>query len=351
MLKNIYPKIRQLFQHKIRWWKVGVLTALILLPAELLIFSSGINNTDELYWKSFLANNKVYGAILPDKMDFAGEPVPLHDFTVIESMERELLVNTYFHSQTLMVHKRAGRWLPIIESILKKNGVPDDFKYIPLIESNLMNTISPKGATGFWQFLEPTAKQYGLEINEDVDERYHIERSTEAACRYFKDAYRAFGNWTMAAASYNVGIEGLKKQIDKQKTTTYYDLSLNDETARYVFRILAVKEILSNPRQYGYQLRKKDIYPPIPTDTFSIDTVNVDLADLAIRKQISYKILKYFNPWLRKNLLVNKNNKRYVLQIPKPGFQEAYMARLTSSDTVGVVTGVQGQDSLSRSTQ
>ena len=308
MLKNLLHKFNDIFSARKSLWKFAGIIALLLIPVEFFIFSSKTTTEDELYWKSFLANNKIFSVLVPQDLQFSNEKVPLHDFTVIESMERELVVNTYFHSQTILMHKRANRWLPLISTILKKNGVPDDFKYIPLIESNLSNSVSPKGATGFWQFVESAAKQYGLEVDDEIDERYNIETSTEAACRYFKDAYSTFGNWTLAAASYNVGIDGLKKQIEKQKANSYYDLALNDETARYVFRILAVKEVISDPKKYGYQLRKKDLYPPIPTLELTVDSSITDLADFASNHNVSYKILKYFNPWLRKNYLDNKND-------------------------------------------
>jgi hypothetical protein len=175
-------------------------------------------------------------------------------------------------------------------------------------------------------------------VNEEVDERYNIEKSTEAACKYFQDAYNTFGNWTLAAASYNVGIDGLKKQIDKQKASSYYDLSLNDETARYIFRILAVKEVISNPKKYGYQLRTKDLYPAIPTLKIKVDSSITDMAAFAQTNNLSYKILKYFNPWLRKSFLTNKDKKTYIIDIPKPGYNEAYIARLSSSDSLGMRT-------------
>ena len=336
MLKNIFHKFKNLSGRGKKFWGFGILFFLLLLPVEVFIFSSKPGNEDDIYWKSFLSNNKIYGTIVPKNLDFAGEKVPLYDFTVIESMERELTVNTYFHSQTILMHKRANRWLPAISAILKKNEVPDDFKYISLIESNLANAVSPKGAAGFWQFLESSAKQYGLEVNEEVDERYSVEKSTEAACKYFKEAYKIFGSWTLAAASYNVGIDGLKKQIEKQKASSYYDLALNEETARYVFRILAVKEIISNPKNYGYQLRKKDLYPPIPTFEVKTDTSIPDMADFAQKNNVSYKIFKYFNPWLRKNSLNNKDKKNYIFDFPKPRYNEEYLARLSSADSAGM---------------
>ncbi|MBI3502342.1 MAG: lytic transglycosylase domain-containing protein [Bacteroidetes bacterium] len=336
MQKNIFHKFKKLSKRGRNIWGFAILFLLLLIPLEFFIFSAKKTSDDELYWKSFLANNKIFGTIVPKNLDFAGEKVPLYDFTVIESMERELIVNTYFHSQTILMHKRANRWLPAISSILKKNGVPDDFKYISLIESNLTNSVSPKGATGFWQFVDGAGKQYGLEINDEIDERYSIEKSTEAACKYFKEAYKTFGNWTLAAASYNIGMDGLKNQIEKQKANSYYDLSLNEETSRYIFRILAVKEIISNPKNYGYQLRTKDLYPPIPTQKISIDSSVTDLATFAQKNNVSYKILKYFNPWLRKNSLSNKEKKSYTFDFPKPGFNEEYLARLASSDSLGM---------------
>lgn len=345
-MKNIWHKFRELPSSGKRFWAIVTLLLLLLIPVELFIFSTDATDEDSLYWKSFLANNKIYAVPIPKDLQFANEKVPVYDFTVIESMERELLVNTYFHSQTILVHKRANRWFPMIEQILKKNGVPDDFKYIALIESNLTNSVSPKGATGFWQFLESTAKQYGLEINEEVDERYNVEKATEAACKYILDSYRTLGSWTLAAASYNIGIDGLKKQLEKQRSTSYYDLSLNDETARYVFRILAVKEIIRNPRNYGYMLRKKDLYPPVQTLKLKVDSSVTDFADFAQKQNVSYKILKYFNPWLKKPTLTNKTNRTYFIDIPKPGYNEEYISRLSSSDSLGLRTAPVAPESV-----
>lgn len=349
MLRNISHEIRNLSKRKKQLYRFSILAIFILLPLEFFLFSTKKFNDDELYHKSFLANNKVYGIIIPKELSFADERVPLYDFTVMESMERELLVNTYFHSQTILIHKRANRWLPVISQILKKNNIPDDFKYVAVVESNLTNGISPKGATGFWQFIESAGRQYGLEINDEVDERYHVEKSTEAACRYFKEAYRIFGNWTLVAASYNMGLEGLKRQIEKQKTTSYYDLSLNEETARYVFRILAVKEIISNPQNYGYQLRKKDFYPPIVTQKIKIDSSIADFSEFIAKQNVNYKIFKYFNPWLRKNSLTNKDKKTYYIELPKPGYNEEYFARFVASDSLGMRTNSFGSSEINAS--
>jgi membrane-bound lytic murein transglycosylase D len=216
-----------------------------------------------------------------------------------------------------LLHKRANRWFPLIEPILKENGIPEDFKYIALIESQLTNVVSPQGATGFWQIVEPTGKQYGLEITEEVDERYDVVKSTRAACKYFKEAYKIFNNWTLVAASYNRGMGGVEAAMNKQKVDNYYDLLLTEETARYVYRLLAIKEIISRPKVYGYILRKKDLYPAIPTKKIQIDSSIGDLAAFAISQKINYKILKTFNPWLKTNTLTNPGNKKYTFEIPK----------------------------------
>ncbi|HEY4800682.1 MAG TPA: lytic transglycosylase domain-containing protein [Bacteroidia bacterium] len=335
MQKNIFHKFKKFFLENKRYAGITFLILLLLLPIEFFIFSAKESAADDLYWKSFLASNKVYGMIIPKNLEFAGEKMPINDFTVIESMERELLVNTYYQSQSVLLHKRANRWFPVIAPILKKYGIPDDFKYIALVESNLTNIVSPKGATGFWQFVDGSAKQYGLEINDEVDERYDVKKSTEAACKYFKDAYNLFGSWTLAAASYNLGIDGLKNQLDKQRSKSYYDLALNEETARYVFRILSMKEVISNPKKYGYMLRKKDLYPPIPTYSIKIDSSITDMAGFAQKNNVSYKILKYFNAWLRKTSLLNKEKKTYTIELPNPDFNKEYLEMLTSSDSSG----------------
>ena len=257
---------------------------------------------------------------IPKDLNFAGEKVPINNFDVRESLDRELLVNTYYQSQTLLMHKRANRWFPVIEPILKRNNVPDDFKYLAVIESNLSNVVSPAGATGYWQLMDAAARKYNLEINEDIDERYNVEKSTEAACKYLKDAYKQLGNWTLAAASYNMGMDGVAKQVQAQKQNSYYDLLLNQETARYNFRILAAKEILQHPKAYGYNIRKKDLYSYIPTQRLLIDSSITNLTDFALSQEVNYKILKIFNPWLRKSFLTNKTKKIYTILLPKKGY-------------------------------
>ncbi|MFM7813178.1 MAG: lytic transglycosylase domain-containing protein [Flavobacteriales bacterium] len=250
-------------------------------------------------------------------MDFAGEVVPLQEADVRERIDRELLVNTYWHSNTLLSLKRANRWFPVIEPILERNGVPNDFKYLALIESGLTNVISPAGATGYWQFMPGAAVEYGLEVNDQVDERYHVEKSTEAACKYLLEAKQKFGTWTMAAASYNMGMNGTTTQINRQRQGGYYDLMLVEETARYVFRMLAMKEILSNLSEYGFHISPDDLYPP---EEFVTEEVTADIPDLvayAESKQITYRKLKLLNPWLRETFLKVAEGKSYTLKLPK----------------------------------
>ncbi|MBI9071640.1 MAG: lytic transglycosylase domain-containing protein [Melioribacteraceae bacterium] len=259
---------------------------------------------------------------IPEELTFCGEEVPLYNIDVFERMEREIISNTYWHSSTLLFLKRANRWFPVIEDILEKNNVPNDFKYLALIESNLTNVVSPKGATGFWQFMKAAGKKYGLEINKLVDERYHVEKSTEAACKYLKDAYAKYGNWTLAAASYNMGTNGTSRQLERQKTTSYYNLVLSEETTRYIFRILAAKEILTNPEKYGFFVEENQLYQPYKTYTEEVKQPIEHLADWAHSKGINYKILKMFNPWLRDNYLTNKKNKTYEIKLPEEGTVE-----------------------------
>lgn len=257
----------------------------------------------------------------PNEVDFAGEKTPLQITDVRERLDRELLINANLDATTALIIKRANRAFPIIEPILAKYGVPDDFKYLAVIESGLVNAVSPAGARGVWQFMPDTAKEKGMEVNDIVDERYHLEKSTEAACRYLLAAKDKFGSWTLAAASYNGGMNGITKRIEEQKVTNYYDLGLTEETSRYVFRILALKEIMRNPSLYGFNLYEADLYPPIPTKKVPVDSTITDLTRFAQAQGINYKILKIHNPWLRDNKkLVNPNKKMYEIEIPLSGY-------------------------------
>jgi peptidoglycan lytic transglycosylase D len=257
---------------------------------------------------------------VPLNIDFAGENAPLSVSDVHERFDRELTVNVNLHATTELVIKRANRVFPVIEPILKKNGVPDDFKYLAVIESGLVNVTSPSGAKGVWQFMPETAKQMGMEINEGVDERYHLEKSTQLACDYLLKAKAKFGNWTMAAASYNGGMNGMDRFMEAQKVSDYYDLLVNEETSRYVFRILALKEIMQNQQKYGYVVPAEVLYKQIPTKKIEV-TANIDdLATFAIAQGINYKILKIHNPWLRDKNLMVKPGKVYTIEIPLEGY-------------------------------
>ena len=254
---------------------------------------------------------------IPDALQFAGEDVPVNRYDVREALDRELLVNVYWQSNILLFCKRAYRYFPAIEPVLKKEGIPEDFKYLVLIESGLTNVVSPAKASGFWQFMKETAISLGLEINDDVDERYHLEKATLAACQYLKKSYKQHGSWILAAAAYNMGDGGLKQNIVKQKTASYWDLLLNEETSRYVYRVLAAKLILSTPQNYGINLRITDLYQPLQIRQIEVDTSISNLVDFAISQGITYKQLKNFNPWLRSDKLTNKSGKKYILSIPK----------------------------------
>jgi membrane-bound lytic murein transglycosylase len=269
------------------------------------------------YKDNFFNNYKVYAIDLPNKIDFAGEEVPLDDPDVYERLDREFLVNAYWQSNGLLLIKRANKYFPIIEPILKRNNIPDDFKYLALIESGLTNAVSPSGASGFWQFMKAAAQEYGLEVSEQVDERYHLEKATQAACEYLNRAKRSTGSWTMAAAAYNAGMAGMNRQVAFQQTDNYYDLWLNNETSRYVFRILAVKEIMKNPKKYGFIFETKHLYNELPTYNVMVDGAIENLTDFAKSYNITYKDLKIYNPWLRDRKLDNKNNKTYYIKIPK----------------------------------
>jgi membrane-bound lytic murein transglycosylase D len=260
---------------------------------------------------------------IPNEMIFAGESVPLDNFDTRESLDREMLVNAYWHSRTLLVLKKSKRYFAIIEPILKKYSIPEDFKYLPMAESGFENVVSGAGAAGVWQIVEKTAKEYGLEINDEVDERYHLEKSTEVACKFLLESYSYYNNWTLTAASYNVGRKGINDQIERQQVENYYDLLLNEETARYVFRVLSFKLIAQNPEAYGFQLESGDYYPPMPNYEVKVDSAVTNFAQFAASYSINYKILKLFNPWLRENFLTNKTGKSYMIKIPE-GSKRSY---------------------------
>lgn len=291
--------------------KTGLIFGVILLSGTL-IHSVSYKNYPNTETKS----DRYY----PTSVDFCGEKTPLHLYDVKERFDRELIINSNLHASTLIIIKRANREFPIIEPILKKYGVPDDFKYLAVAESALTNATSSAGAKGFWQFMPATAKERGMEVTDEVDERYHLIKSTEAACKYLLDAKQKMGSWTLAAASYNGGLAGVNRQITSQGENNYYDLLLTEETYRYVFRILALKEILQNPDKYGYTYRQDELYNAIPTRTVTVDSSITDLAKFAKGQGINYKILKIHNPWLRDKKLTNTSRKKYDIEIPTKGY-------------------------------
>lgn len=262
---------------------------------------------------------KWYPTQVPNSMSFAGEKVPLSRWEVRDRLDRELLVNYYMHGSTLYILKLVGRVFPIIEKKLKENGLPDDFKYLCVAESSLQNPTSPAGAVGYWQFLKATGIHYGLQIDDEVDERYDLEKSTDAACRYLTDAKNKLGSWTGAAASYNCGMSGYNSYSTYQQSSDYYDLYLPEETNRYIFRILALKQIISNAKQYGYIVEGDDAYKPVLTREVSVTTSIPDLAAYAISQGTNYKILKTLNPWLRAHQLTVRSGKTYTIALPAIG--------------------------------
>lgn len=289
---------------------------LIFLFFQLFIYATELKSSDELHQQHFNMKYGIFAIVQPEELNFAGEEVPIQSPEIWERLDKELLKNIYWQSSTMLFFKKANKYFPIIEPILKKNNIPDDFKYLAVIESGLDNVVSPAGATGFWQILKGTAREYGLEVNASIDERYNLEKSTESACLYLHDAYKRFGNWTMAAASYNMGKNGVRKRMSKQGTNNYYNLYLNSETARYIFRIIAVKEIMENPKKYGFIFRAKDLYVMPEYKTINVDSTIANLNDFANIHGLNYKLLKQFNPWLRVSSLPDESRKMYVLKIP-----------------------------------
>lgn len=256
------------------------------------------------------------------KMDFAGEEVPTFMADVQERLDKEMITNMNYHTNTTLVIKRANKVFPIIEPILAKYGVPDDFKYLAVIESSLVNAVSPAGARGVWQFMPATAKEKGMEVSDEVDERYHLEKSTEAACKYLVSAKEKFGSWTLAAASYNGGMNGISRKMEEQEVSDYYDLLLTEETSRYVFRILALKEIMSKSQKYGFSIPNEALYYSVPTKKIVIDSSITDLAKFAKTQGVNYKILKIHNPWLRDKKLTVTTGKKYEIEIPTSGYNK-----------------------------
>lgn len=304
-----------------RWWITVIsgaclIVAVLFLAVGYTLRHKYSHEENEAYRKHIAEKYSVFNFPTPDSLTFCGESVPLNRDDCMERLDREMLVNTYYHSNTFLCMKRAARWFGLICDILAQEGVPDDFKYLCIIESSLSNAVSPSGAAGYWQFLPETAKNYGLEVNEFVDQRYDVEKATRAACSFLKESYQQFGSWTMAGASYNMGRNGLAKATKTQQEKSYWLMSLNEETSRYIFRILAMKEIFAKPEKYGYMMRADDGYRPLEYRTVIIDSSITDLGSFCKSVNCSYRDLKYFNPWLRSNELPNKQRKTYAIKLP-----------------------------------
>jgi membrane-bound lytic murein transglycosylase D len=319
------------------WLLIGALLAVLVVLTT--IFATH-KYEKPAEWRE---QHQVFAMHIPNKLDFAGERVPLEFFDVKEGLDRELHVNTYWQSQTIFLIKRANRFFPEIEAILKEEGVPIDFKYLAVAESGLTNAVSPANAVGFWQLLKNTGKELGLQVDSEVDERFNLEKSTRAACKYLKKSFNKHGNWTIAAAAYNMGGNGILKQMEYQKEQDYYNLALNEETSRYLFRILAIKLIIESPESYGFYIDKKDLYVPLQYTTLKVNTSIADLTDFAKKNNTNYKLLRLFNPWLRDNSLTNKNSNNYYIRIPANGFREALYA--DTNDTLPLVSKI--KDTLS----
>ena len=320
---NVLLRLKEIFTKKSKAYYLfaGALTVVgIMFISTNLFFTQNTSAAiDENQNGLFPQDYKIISPKIPNNVTIFGEGVPLDNFEVYERVDREILVNTYWHSATILAIKRAARWFPVIEPILKQNNIPDDFKYLAVVESNLENVVSPAGATGYWQFIKSAAKQYGLEVTDEVDERYDVIKSTEAACKYLNAAYGMFGNWTMSASSYNAGMSGIDKWSGLQKTTNYWNLVLGSETSRYVSRIIAMKLIMENPSAYGYDLKEEDLYKPLKYKEVELTSSVTDFAEYASTLGVNYKTLKLYNPWLRDTKLKIRSGVTYKIKVPEEG--------------------------------
>lgn len=297
-----------------------LLTVLIVLLSvfTFLFFIKNSDKTeDQNYYEAASRQYRIFNLKIPDSLNFAGEAVPLENYFVRERLEREMFAIAFLHSRTSMALKRTARYFPIFEETFKANGIPDDFKFLAMAESELAFPVSPAGAAGIWQFLKATAIQYGLEVNEEVDERYHVYKSTLAAAKFLNDLNKRFKNWTLTAAAYNMGPTRLPGFMADQQETSYYNLALFEETNRYVYRILAYKIIYNNPTQYGFYFRNKDLHHPIPYDKVIVDTSITSLAAFAKSLNINLQQLKEHNQWLRRNSLIVRKGTTYEILVPQ----------------------------------
>ncbi len=284
---------------------------------------------------------------IPEKLFFAGEEVPLQDPEVLQRIDRELHINTFWHTNTILLLKRSHMWFDELSAIVKSYGIPEDFAYLPIIESDLRNVVSPRKAVGFWQLLEGTAKELGLEVAIEVDERYDPIKSTHAACKFLLKSYNRMGSWTMAAATYNAGITGVNRSIQTQQIDSYWDLLLNEETARYVPRMIAIKLIMESPADFGFDLEPKHLYPKEITREVVVSTSIPNLAEWAFSQGINYKILKRYNPWLRKNTLTVARGKNYIIQLPVDSYWKMPDKKILQLNTAPVEEGSEGVEDVS----
>jgi len=280
------------------------------------IFEDTRNECPGIKWAQAVDSTQKTSAVrIEGDLFFCGERVPLEDPDVMERLDRELQLNVFWHSNTLMNMKLANRYFGDIEKMLKENGTPTDFKYLALIESGFRYDVSSAGAAGFWQFVKGTAKAHNMQVDDVVDERYNYEKATIAACAYLKDAKEKLGSWTLAAASYNLGVPGMMSRVNDQKTNNYYEMYFNPETSRYIFRILALKIVFSNPENAGFDIKPKELYQPYKYKMVEVDTSIASIADFAAQFNLKYKHIKILNPWLRDAHLPNRERKKYQLKI------------------------------------
>lgn len=314
---------------KLRKYHFYILYSLIFILFAMIFFQSNLGEEpdrsyEEIHFKQsngeeatfLIPEPKVRIFELPSELFFAQESVPIDQQEIRERFEREIYVNAYWQSNMILLMKRSNKFLPVIEEIFRENDIPDDFKFLAMAESGLLNVVSPAGARGFWQFMPVTAKEYQLEVTDEVDERYHLEKSTVAASKYLKKSFAKFQNWTSVAASYNMGISGYNRRKDEQQLDSYYDLLLNDETSRYLFRVLAFKEIFERPQHYGFHLNESDLYSLPLYRILKVNHTITDLAKWAIENKSSYKELKIHNPWLRSGKLSVSKGKEYFIKLP-----------------------------------
>jgi len=300
-------------------WRINVV--LLALSCIFLFVASKMepdNATPADYRNTDNVPQIVKGVNLDQSFSFCGEALPMDNFDVRERLDRELLVNTYWHSSTVLAIKKSTRYFPTMDRILQEEGVPTDLKYVAVAESALRHVTSPAGARGFWQFMRGTGGEYGLEINSEVDERYHLEKSTRAAAKYLRSLRERFGSWANAAAAYNMGGGNMNKRLREQEAENYFELNLNEETSRYYFRLVAIKYIMENPRAYGFYLDEKDYYPPL--DNFKELSVSKAVSSwgaFAKENGTTYRMLKVYNPWLVSNKLTNRNNKTYIIRLDR----------------------------------